>query len=176
MEYRDAIVLEWGSMKRVLQIAGLTGIILLVSAGVARADTLQFVVSGQAGSATFSLQRNPTVTSFSGGNDFTVTVNNGSLYLMGYSYPAPPFVLEFSNTSAGGGFGLLVPYLGYLQLKGAQMFTGLDSAPSFSTGTYFFNSWLGLVTVNVTSTSVPEPSTLLLLGFGLVGLGLLRKR
>ncbi len=147
---------------------------LFVSAGVARADTLQFVVSGQAGSATFNLSRTPTITSFSGGNYFTVTIDNGSINLLGYSYPAPPFVLEFSNTSAGGGFGLVVPIWGYLQLQGAQMFTGLDSAPIFSTGTYFFKTGFGSLTVNV--TAVPEPSTLLLLGFGLVGLGLLRKR
>jgi len=161
-------------MKRALQIAGLTGIMLFVSPVVARADALQFVVSTQAGSGMFTLLRNPTVTSFSGGNYFTVTVNNGSINLLGYSYPTPPFVLGFSNTSTGGGFGLVVPNLGYLQLKGAQMFTGLDSAPTFSTGSYFFNTGFGLVTVNV--TAVPEPSTLLLLGFGLVGLGLLRKR
>ena len=159
-------------MKRALRIASLTGIMLLVSVGAARADTLQFVVSGQAGSATFDLLRNPTVTSFSNGNYFTVSVNNGSINLLGYSFLAPPFVLEFSNTSTGGGFGLVVPMLGDLQVQGGQMFTGFDSAPTLSTGTFFLD--YGLVKVTVTST--PEPSTLLLLAFGLVGLGLVRKR
>ena len=145
---------------------------LLVSVGVARADTLQFVVSGQVGSATFDLLRNPTVTSFSNGNYFTVTVDNGFINLLGYSFLAPPFVLEFSNTSTGGGFGLVVPILGDLQLKGAQMFSGYDSAPTLYTGTFLLDS--GLVKVTVTAT--PEPSTLLLLAFGLGGLGLFRKR
>ena len=65
-------------MKRALRIASLMGIMLLMSVGAARADTLQFVVSELAGSATFDLLQNPTVTSFSSGNYFTVTVNNGS--------------------------------------------------------------------------------------------------
>jgi hypothetical protein len=62
------------------------GIMLLMSVGAARADTLQFVVSELAGSATFDLLQNPTVTSFSSGNYFTVTVNNGSINLLGYSF------------------------------------------------------------------------------------------
>lgn len=123
-------------MKRALRIASLMGIMLLMSVGAARADTLQFVVSELAGSATFDLLQNPTVTSFSSGNYFTVAVNNGSINLLGYSFLAPPFALEFSNTSTGGGFGLVVPGLGDLQLKGAQVFSGYDSA--FSEGTFLF--------------------------------------
>jgi len=82
---------------------------LFVSVG---ADTLQFVVSVQAGSGMFDLLRNLAVTSFSSPNYFTVTANNGRINVLGYNFWAPPFVLEFSNTSTGGGFGLVVPIWG----------------------------------------------------------------
>src|SRR5258708_31958502 len=110
--------------------------------------------------------------SFSNGNYFTVSVNNGSINLLGYSFLAPPFVLEFSNTSTGGGFGLVVPLLGDLQVQGGQMFPGFDSAPTLSTGTFFLD--YGLVKVTVTST--PDPSTVLLLPFRFPALGLVRTR
>jgi hypothetical protein len=160
-------------MKKALLTASLTGIMLLVTVCCASADTLHYVVSaGQLGSASFNLSRNPTVTSFSAGNDFIVSVNNGSLNLLGFNFSAPPFSLEFSNTSAGGGFGLVVPILGDLQLKGGLMFNGSDSAPTLYTGTFLLDNGL----VKVTVTSAPEPSTLLLLSSALVGLGFFRKR
>jgi hypothetical protein len=159
-------------MKKALQIASLTGIMLLVSVCSASADTLHYVVSGSLGSASFNLSQNPTITSFSNGSDFIVSVNNGSLNLLGYNFSVPPFNLEFSNTSTGGGFGLVVPILGDLQLKGGLMFNGYDSAPTLYTGTFLLDN--GLVTVNV--TGVPEPSTLLLLSSALGVLGLFRKR
>jgi PEP-CTERM motif-containing protein len=170
-------------MKRALQIASLTGIMLVVSVCSASADTLlHYVVSGPLGSASFDLLQHPTLPtlkSFSS-SDFTVTVHNGSINLMGYSFSAPPFDLEFSNASDGGGFALVVPILGEFQLKGSPMFTGLDSAPTLSIGTGTFLLDNGLVKVAVTDplNAVPEPSSILLLGMGVLmlsGVHLLRR-
>jgi len=80
-------------MKKVLQILSLAGIMLVVSVGPASADTLQFVVSGPAGSANFDLLQNPTVKSSSSGNYFIVSVNNVSINVLGYSFSSLPFVM-----------------------------------------------------------------------------------
>jgi len=160
-------------MKRFLLVAGLLAVGLFLPVKPAKANSLNFAVSGLAGTANFNLLSAPTVASFTAGQDFLVNVNNGTVDLFGYAYSVPPFTLEFSNLSAGGGFGLVVPVLGYLQLTGAQMFTGTDSNPILSTGIFHLSYQ---TTVTVTSVSVPEPATILLLGLGLVGLGIFRKR
>jgi hypothetical protein len=178
IEYCDG---DWNgdSMKRAVRIASLTGIMLLVSVAAASADTLlQYVVSGPLGSASFDLLQHPILNpgSFSS-SDFTVTVHNGSINLLGYSFSAPPFDLEFSNASDGGGFALVVPILGEFQLKGSPMFTGLDSAPTLSMGTFLLDN--GLVKVVVTDPApVPEPALILLLGMSalmLFGVHLVRR-
>jgi PEP-CTERM motif-containing protein len=151
-------------------LSGLVVAALLLTAKPASADMLHYVVTGAAGSATFDLSRTPTVLS-STGQDFLVLVNNGSSNLFGYNFLLPPFSLEFSNFAYGGGLGLDAPLIGDLQLTGAQMFTGTDSAPVFSTGVFHLSNG-----TTVTVTAVPEPPTVLLLACGLVGLAIFRKR
>jgi hypothetical protein len=59
-----------------------------------------------------------------------------------------------------------------LQLTGKQMFTGSDSLPTLSPGTFVLNySLLGSVTVTVTDPpSVPEPTAFILLATGILTL------
>ena len=157
-------------MMKSLWAAGL--LVVLPSARPASADTLHYVVNGPVYTAAFDLQRTPAVSSFTA-QDFLVSVNNGSASLFGRNFLLPSFTLEFSNLSAGGGLGIDV-FSGDLQLRGAQLFTGPDSAPVLSTGVFNLSNRTR-VTVTSQFTSVPEPSTLLLFGTGLVGLWVFRR-
>ena len=152
-------------MMKSLWAAGL--LVVLLFARPASADTLHYVVNGPVYTTAFDLQRTPAVSSFTA-QDFLISVNNGSANLFGRNLRLPSFTIEFSNLSAGGGFGIDV-FSGDLQLRGAQLFTGPDSAPVLSTGVFNLSNRTR-VTVTSQFASVPEPSTLLLFGTGLVGL------
>jgi len=147
-------------------------LVVLLCARPASADTLHYVVNEPLYTAAFDLQRTPAVSSFTA-KDFLVSVNDGSAGLFGRNFLLPSFTLEFSNLSAGGGLGIDVRS-GDLQLRGAQLFTGPDSAPVLSTGVFNLSNRTR-VTVTSQFASVPEPSTLLLFGTGLVGLGVFRR-
>ena len=112
----------------------------------------------------FDFQRVPTQ------KDLLVSVNYETNDLWNYGFWVP---LEFSNLSAGAEFGLK-SFSGDLQLTQAQTFTGPDSAPVLSTGVFNLSNGTR-VTVTSQFTSVPEPSTLLLFGTGLVGLWVFRR-
>jgi len=163
-------LLRGNRMMKSLWATGL--LVVLLSARPASADTLHYVVNGPFYTAAFDLQRAPAVSSFTA-RDFLVSVNNGSASLFGRNFLLPSFTLDFSNLSAGGGLGIDVFYAD-LQLRGPQLFTGPDSAPVLATGAFNLSNGTR-VTVTSQFTSVPEPSTLLLFGTGLVGLWVFRR-
>jgi hypothetical protein len=158
---------EWlfrsDQMTKSLWATGL--LVLLLCARPASADTLHYVVNGPLYTVAFDLQRDPVISSFTA-QDFLVSVSNRSASLFGKHFLLPPFTLEFSNLSAGGGLGIDV-FSGDLDLRGGQLFTGPDSAPVLSPGVFKLSKG-ARVTVTPQLTSVPEPSTLLLVGTGLV--------
>jgi hypothetical protein len=91
-----------------------------------------------------------------------------------YSENGSPQGLALLSFFDGGGFNLTDNLLGDIIVASASqppqplLFSGLDVAPTFLTGTFFLTDPTG---VNGTGTlTVPEPSSLMLLGIGMLTL------
>lgn len=161
------------------------GLLLIGGATNARADGIDlFTLTDGTNTMTWSLPSSPTpnLVDPAGTSGFvvdgvTVTENGTTTVTQ---------ALEFYTSSSFGGASNFPEFpVTLFDLFGAQVFMGSESSPTFVPGSYMFtdpcDSWVLSdaedLTLNITpSSGVPEPSSLLLVGIGLVSLApILRK-
>jgi hypothetical protein len=149
----------------------------------ANTPTRAWAAAGANWSVSFSLDSNPTVTSFSPGIDFEAPVTNFVYNLNGAVVDVGPVEVEFFSASQGGLFNLCFysctdgadnPLRG-IGLGGGAVYTGTEDAPTIQGGTYAenftaayvggtegghvqINQPNGAVTIT-TATAAPEPSS-----------------
>lgn len=161
-------------MKHSLRVVLFLSVILLLTAGVASADSLiTYEFTGPV-SASFELPVNPVVTNFSLGFAFQVTPIN----LMINGVASSDF-LVFYNTSAGGAFGAFsCGSCVDLSLAGPQLYSGSEASPTMlplnNLALTDFENGNPAGTISTPGTvATPEPSSTVLLGAGLLLVGLL---
>ena len=155
--------------------AGILASAIVFLAPSARPDT--FNLTDGTNVITFSLASAPTPDSFTSGVFFEVdgvSVDvNGSLETE---------ILDFFNTSQLGGLSIGDVNATLLNQQGSMVYGGTEQSPTFSPHTFslanltfpdatnavFANDFT--LTITSSSESVPEPSSILLLGMGLMGL------
>ena len=165
-------------MKRLTRVLVVVCTVLFLGVGVASADTLlTFTLTGPV-TATFELPSQ--LTTGEASQDFAVVVPSmvltsfGGLTINGS--PSPDF-LAFYNATGGfhGGFsaslnGFTVDI--FLVGTGQQIYSGPETSPMFSPGTFNFSDGSVLTISSGPTVGTPEPSVTILLGIGLLALGL----
>jgi hypothetical protein len=158
-------------MRTVYQVFVLAFAVL--AAPVAKADTLDFTLTGPGNIYTFSIDSSPVPDEVVNGEYFQVDnilVNINDQF-------GQTSDIRFFNSSDGGGIIFIDIPVG---AAGDQLYTGAEASPIFRTGTFNLlrlNTTPFTLTIAPESSPVPEPGTLALLGTGaLAALGSLRRR
>jgi hypothetical protein len=145
-----------------------------ISAPVALADS--FSLTDVITTITFTLPASPTPSFFQAGGSFEI--DGVSLQINGASDTANLF---FYSAPSLGGLAITDANGTLLNQQGGVVYSGTEASPTFFTGVYLFNNlalpdnsnpiYAGNFAMTVTPPlPTPEPSSILLVGLGLIGL------
>jgi hypothetical protein len=167
-------------LSRILVI--ICGVLFL--GGVASADTLTFSLTGPV-TATFQLPSQLSIMASEAQVGFgfviaTPQLTNLGANLMINGSPSADFLAFYNATGAfGGGFAAFPNATSadiFLVGGGQQIYSGLETSPMFSNGTFTFSDGSVLTISGGTAVGTPEPSVTVLLSVGLLAFGLIALR
>jgi hypothetical protein len=188
-EYPRHDMIWGGTMNRLILRSLVTLSLLcfsLVAARQARADSVDYTWQFGGNTFTWSLPTNPVISSGNVVPGLSFTIPGVSFNENGVPSTLPGTV-DFFSTNPGndpfpGGFDLYTGNFNFLaDTFGLLLYGGSEGAPTLSTGTFILTEigpdgvtpiGTGTLTATPVSTTIPEPSTILLMAIGVIGLAI----